>query len=352
MNLNLLLPESRAALDSRNPQEMAAAPAFGLHDAVSPVPFLDVLMAGAEAGQDGDGASAGQTGRTEGGLDQMPEHIPAFLLADHAVRTAFPLPAQETHLLPAGLARIAGAERVPAGMSAGAAVPEQMRAQSEAHVPAFREVVGYPNQPSSNTVITPREATASAAAAASTLLAEIDRARTTGSRPAESTGGELLARVTTSQTTVTAAPGAAAETSPVILSETKPTQWRDPLLAALGERIRLQVDSRSENATIRLDPPMLGRVEIAIRHEAGALQVHLTASNGDVARQLQAISETLRQDLVARQYSDVSVNVHDAAQDGRNRQRQQRESEPEVPGQALAEAGQDHAAFALQQDKG
>ncbi|HAT33682.1 MAG TPA: flagellar hook-length control protein FliK, partial [Janthinobacterium sp.] len=54
-------------------------------------------------------------------------------------------------------------------------------------------------------------------------------------------------------------------------------------------RIQLQVTRNSEQAVIRLDPPMLGRIDISIRHADGALQVTLSASNGEVLRQLQGI---------------------------------------------------------------
>ncbi|MEF7615613.1 flagellar hook-length control protein FliK [Aquincola sp. MAHUQ-54] len=112
-----------------------------------------------------------------------------------------------------------------------------------------------------------------------------------------------------------------------------------PLLQALGDRVRVQIAQRSEHAVIRLDPPMMGSVEIVLRHEAGALHVQLTASNPDVQRQLQHISDALRQDLSQRQYTDVSVNVAAQPGDADGRRRQGHGSEPEErPGQALAEA--------------
>ena len=83
----------------------------------------------------------------------------------------------------------------------------------------------------------------------------------------------------------------------------------------------------------------MGTIEIVIRHEAGGLQVKMHASNSEVARQLQAVSDTLRQDLVQRQHGDVSVQVYDAARDseGRNKQRHGAFVE-EQPGRALNEA--------------
>ncbi|MET0518972.1 MAG: flagellar hook-length control protein FliK [Burkholderiaceae bacterium] len=95
----------------------------------------------------------------------------------------------------------------------------------------------------------------------------------------------------------------------------EPGQWQQPLLQALGDRLQLQIAARSEQATIKLSPPMLGQVEIAIRQQGGELQVRLSASHGDVARQLQAGSETLRQDLVQRHSGEVSVQVSASSRD-------------------------------------
>ena len=86
-------------------------------------------------------------------------------------------------------------------------------------------------------------------------------------------------------------------------------QWQEPLREALGERLQTQIGRNSEHAVIRLDPPMLGRIDISIRHTAGMLQVNLSASNTEVLRQLQGIGENMRNDLAQRQYTEVAVNI-------------------------------------------
>jgi len=136
------------------------------------------------------------------------------------------------------------------------------------------------------------------------------------------------------------------------------TQWRQPLTQALGDRLELMRSRNSDTAVIRLDPPMMGRIEISIRQEAGALKVSLTATHNEVLRQLQGIGDSLRADLSQRQFGEVSVQVSDAGAsrfaqgdaDGRQRQRQ---SEPQEPGRALAEAELDHeaGAFRLARDQ-
>ncbi len=135
-----------------------------------------------------------------------------------------------------------------------------------------------------------------------------------------------------------------------------PAQWRQPLTEALGDRLQVQLNRGSEQAVIRLDPPMLGRIDISIRHEAGALMVHLSASNGEVLRQLHGIGDTLRQDLSQRQQGDVTVSVSgasdssrdatkDMARDGGQQRQRARDADAEqkTPGRALAEADEGYA---------
>uniref|UniRef100_UPI0019809A31 flagellar hook-length control protein FliK n=1 Tax=Burkholderia sp. Ac-20379 TaxID=2703900 RepID=UPI0019809A31 len=123
------------------------------------------------------------------------------------------------------------------------------------------------------------------------------------------------------------------------------------LLSALGDRIHMQAALGLQRAVIRLDPHLAGSVVIDLRHEAGAISVQLSASHADVARQLQTISESLRQDLAGRQYTEVSVQV--AAHRGGSREpgaggqgqgegRDPQRRDARSPGRALsdAEAGQ------------
>lgn len=124
-------------------------------------------------------------------------------------------------------------------------------------------------------------------------------------------------------------------------------QWQEPLREALGERLQTQIGRNSEHAVIRLDPPMLGRIDISIRHTAGTLQVNLSASNTEVLRQLQGIGETMRTDLAQRQYTEVAVTISatprsPAAQafaegDGRGQRQPGRQQDEAEPGRALSD---------------
>ncbi|WP_215409588.1 flagellar hook-length control protein FliK [Janthinobacterium sp. JC611] len=134
-------------------------------------------------------------------------------------------------------------------------------------------------------------------------------------------------------------------------------QWQEPLREALGERLQTQIGRNSEHATIRLDPPMLGRIDISIRHTAGALQVNVTASNSEVLRQLQGIGDNMRNDLAQRQYTEVAVNISatprsPAAQafaegDARGQRQPGRQQDDAEPGRALSDGSPAATTYAM-----
>ncbi len=111
----------------------------------------------------------------------------------------------------------------------------------------------------------------------------------------------------------------------------------------LAQRLAVQSSHGIDRALIRLDPPSFGSLEIALRHEGGHLTVQLTASNGDMARQLQGIGELLRQELGNRQFQSVQLEVRHGAGDSHGGQQQgRREPEQQAsPGRALQLAAED-----------
>jgi flagellar hook-length control protein FliK len=131
-------------------------------------------------------------------------------------------------------------------------------------------------------------------------------------------------------------------------------QGRAPsLMQQLGDRIAVQIERGSERVVIRLDPPHRGQIEIHIRQDAsGTTQVQLSASHGDVVRQLQAIGDGLRQELAQRHGGDVSVQVaqQQARGDAEGRQRQG-EQRQQQPGRALDEQSEAGQRFALATDR-
>lgn len=144
--------------------------------------------------------------------------------------------------------------------------------------------------------------------------------------------------------------------APIATQPAQPlTTQRSALEVALGDRLQLQITQRSEHAVIRLDPPSMGTIEIVIQREAGNIQVHLRASNAEVARQLHGIGDSLRQDLIHRQNGDVSVHVSDSSREQQSASQQgqrQSQAQREAPGRALSESNEESAkAFTLAVDE-
>lgn len=115
---------------------------------------------------------------------------------------------------------------------------------------------------------------------------------------------------------------------PLHLKGNNDAHWGEQMVTALRDNVELQLSQRVQNATIRLDPPELGAMEILVRHEAGQLNVQISASNGDVARLLQNTSERLRQELVGQNFLQVNVQVSSDSQPGQQGQ-PQRQRVPE-----------------------
>lgn len=102
---------------------------------------------------------------------------------------------------------------------------------------------------------------------------------------------------------------------------TPEAKWGEQLLHTLRDQVQVQVQQRIQNATIRLDPPELGSLEIFLSHESGRLNVHINASQADVGRLLQQTSDRLRQELAGGQFTQVNVQT---SSDGQSSQQQSR----------------------------
>lgn len=112
------------------------------------------------------------------------------------------------------------------------------------------------------------------------------------------------------------------------------------LRAALGERLQLQMDSRVQHATIRLDPPDMGKIDITLNVDAGKLQVHINASQSEVYRALQQVSQDLKQALSEQNFVQVNVQVasqHSADRQGREMPQYRHEHEDDIQDAQRAE---------------
>ncbi|WP_174635225.1 flagellar hook-length control protein FliK [Yersinia thracica] len=117
-----------------------------------------------------------------------------------------------------------------------------------------------------------------------------------------------------------------------------PKAWSQQLHNVLGERLQLQVENKVQHATIRLDPPDMGKIDISVHMEGGKLQVHINASQGDVYRALQQSCAELRQTLTGQNSAavEVQISANSPQQQQQQQQRQQQNQNQQAHADILA----------------
>lgn len=124
---------------------------------------------------------------------------------------------------------------------------------------------------------------------------------------------------------------AANTTLPTLTATLDPQRedWDQQLFSLLKDRIQVQMDGLHQTATIRLDPPSQGKIDISIQFEAGKLLVNINAGQADVYRALQQLSESLRHQLTAQNFVQVQVQVStgDSSQQQQHQRNTAREQE-------------------------
>jgi len=103
----------------------------------------------------------------------------------------------------------------------------------------------------------------------------------------------------------------------------EPSRWSEQLQRALGDRLQVQVKEQIQHATIRLDPPEMGKIDIAMQVDNGRVQVQINASHAEVYRALQQTSNDLRQSLTEQNFVQVNVQISSHT-GGQQRGREQR----------------------------
>ena len=374
MNMMISTSTPGAATSALAPSALAgAAPAASAPGASAPVTAfadwmgLDLSGAPQEAaapadslpaelltGADGAPADtqAGRDGFADDGLaaQEQAQPLAEELAALAAMMPAMPIPMQMPMQMPMPMMAAAAApapargDAAAPGMSAPAAAAP-LPALPGASAPAPAALGGAPMPAAPFQIAAAPAAPVAAAAPAPTAAIGAD-AQSATDAPAPVAANAI-------------APSqpAAPVSSELKLAAATPAAWQQPLREALGERLQLQLSRNIDQAVIRLDPPNLGRIEIAIRHMGGNLEVNISATHSEVVRQLNTISETMRSDLAARQFTEVAVNVTSATRhaagsqqafDQQGRQRQQDGAPDDAdPGRALAEAGHPPSTFSL-----
>lgn len=101
----------------------------------------------------------------------------------------------------------------------------------------------------------------------------------------------------------------------------------EKLTTLLKDQIHFQLNKQQQISTIRLDPPSLGKLEIAVQLDNGKLMVHIGANQSEVCRALQQVSDDLRQHLTAQNFMEVNVQV---SSEGQSQQQQSGHQQEEV----------------------
>lgn len=133
------------------------------------------------------------------------------------------------------------------------------------------------------------------------------------------------------------------------VSESVPVQQgSQALVQSLAQRVQVQHLQGTQVAVVRLDPPQMGTIELRISHDATGVHVQMQASHSEVGRQLVAVVDSLRQELLTRS-GDAHITVSSSrststgGQSDAQRQATAWDAEPEI-GQALqGEQHPDHA---------
>ena len=122
---------------------------------------------------------------------------------------------------------------------------------------------------------------------------------------------QLLASVLTSATgqQQPSTSVASSSHSTAATSSSSAQQLGEQLLDTLKQQVSLQLTQQSQQATIRLDPPHLGQLEIAIRLDGDKLTVQINAEHAAVRESLQNSREQLRQLLIPEHGSGVDVDI-------------------------------------------
>lgn len=99
------------------------------------------------------------------------------------------------------------------------------------------------------------------------------------------------------------------------------SMWAEQMLAPLVDRLRVQNHMGIKQATLRLDPPDLGKLNLQVRTEDDRVFIQISATNPAVRDQLLQLSDRLRQDLLSGQsYSQVEVEIGQHGEQTRDRQ--------------------------------
>lgn len=144
------------------------------------------------------------------------------------------------------------------------------------------------------------------------------------------------------------------EFSPLTLGK-QPTLWAEQMLAPLSDRLRVQSHLGVKQATLRLDPPELGKLDLQVRTEGDRVFIQISATNPAVRDQLLQLTDRLRQEvLLGGGYTQVDVDIgqhgeqrHDAAPFGQQEQEIAKSTDSHEGAASRSETASDHRVDTL-----
>ncbi|WJG27302.1 flagellar hook-length control protein FliK [Vibrio furnissii] len=88
-------------------------------------------------------------------------------------------------------------------------------------------------------------------------------------------------------------------------------QMGQKLSALVADKVAVQYNAKASAATIRLDPPDLGKIDLLVRVDGGKVQIQVQASSHLTRESLQLTSDRLRDELLNQNFIDVDVHIFD-----------------------------------------
>ncbi|MFV0575290.1 MAG: flagellar hook-length control protein FliK [Vibrio sp.] len=81
------------------------------------------------------------------------------------------------------------------------------------------------------------------------------------------------------------------------------------LHSIVADKLSVQISAKTPTATIRLDPPNLGRIDMAVRFDNDKLQIQIAATSQSTRESIQMTADRLRTELVNQNFLNVEVSV-------------------------------------------
>ncbi len=81
------------------------------------------------------------------------------------------------------------------------------------------------------------------------------------------------------------------------------------LSSTIADKVTVQVNAKTPTATIRLDPPDLGKIDLVVKLDNDKLNIQINASSSATRESIQATSERLRAELVEQNFLHVDVYI-------------------------------------------